>query len=431
MSAPLDEIRGALEAHAQFDDTAALARLGSVKARIRVVRRRRRAALAGAAAAVVAVAGGVATLLPDRHEIAPASRTFGTLTAPATMTSGGATYRFERLVTGDREVRWSDDRSGPSLVAWAGSTDAPVAVTRTDDERSYTSADDFGDFLTLEGKDEQTVQVVAPRGRVALAIYALAQPPAGARADIDGTPVVFRYDLPGYREIGAAWGEPGQTDLRLVFPYPRRELDMTHFCSAPRGYEVHVDLTGPMSWGACDDTPSVYGPGERVGFTEGLERAGGMPVRPGEILTAHVWLTRKGSDEPVRGPVDGVRLGVAAYEREPAVARIGTWPLTGLREEAGHVWRFQRVLASSGPSADPTITLPAADRPRLVVLTAGPDSGVVTLVVDGVESTSYENETGGGTFLATEGPLDAGPHTVHVRAKHPVAVEMALYEQAD
>lgn len=435
MSAPIDahEIREALEAHAQFTDTAAVARLGSVRARVRVVRRRRRAALAGAAAAVVAVVGGVTTLLPGSDEAAPASRSFEGLTAPATLTSEGATYSFEKLVTGTREARWTDDLDGPSLVTWASPLDGPVIVTKTfDGEDLDPSFEDFRDFIALEGKDEQTIQAVTSRGRVALAVYTLESPAPGARADIDGTPVVLREDIPGFRGIDAVWGEPGQTEVTLTLRHPERTLELASFCTGPRGYDLHVDVEGPGSWGACDDEPSVRGPGSRIGFSDGIERADGSFVQPGDQITVRLWLSRKGSDARVDGPLQGVRMGVALYEQEPTVATIGDWPLTELREEAGHTWRFVRVLEGSPePRRRFEASVDVGSRPALVVFTAGAGAGLVRPFVDGEEGGGYSSDTGEGTFLGTAGPVGAGVHTLSLRSTHPTRFGVALYERAD
>lgn len=433
MSAPIDEIRGTLEAHAQFDDTAALARLGSVKARVRVVRRRRRAALVGAAAAVVAVVGGVTTLLPGSDEAAPASRSFGGLTAPATLTSEGATYSFEKMVTGTREARWTDDLDGPSLVTWASPLDGPVIVTKTfDGEDLDPSFEDFRDFIALEGKDEQTIQAVTSRGRVALAVYTLESPAAGPRAEIDGTPVVLREELPGFRGLGGTWGEPGETDVTVALTYPERTLELVSFCTGAPRYDFHVDVEGQGTWGACDDEPSVNGPGDRAGFTDGIERADGSRVAPGDEVTVRLWLSRKGSDEPVAGPLEGVRMGAAFYEADPTVATIGDWPLTELREEAGHTWRFVRVLEGSPePRRRFEASVDVGTRPALVVFTAGAGAGLVRPFVDGEEGSGYSSDTGEGTFLGTAGPVGAGVRTLSLRSTHPTSFGVALYERAD
>ena len=424
------EIREALEAHARFDDTAALARLGSVKARVRVVRRRRRAALAGAAAAVIAVAGGVATHLPGRHEAAPASRTFGDLTAPATMTSEGATYRFKELVTGEDEVRWADDVDGPVLVSWAATGDGPVHILKTvDSDFTYSSVEDFRDFLPVDHVDDQTIQAVG-KGRVALAVYTFAEPAAGARADIDGTPVVFRDRMPGYLAVASGWGAAGPTDLRMCFAYPEGQLEMTSFCMAPKGYELHVDVAGPGMGIGCHDAPSVHGPGSRHGFSEGLTRPDGSNVVAGARVTMHAWLSRQGSDQPVRGPIEGVRIGAAAYETEPGVAVLNGWSLTELREEAGHAWRFVKVLPEV-PAGDATaLQVDGHGRPKLVLVSVSPGAGRVQLRVDGSTVVGFSGGVGGG-FLTPAGPFGAGQHTVGVRSQHPATMEAALYEQVD
>jgi hypothetical protein len=367
MSTPIDaqEIREALEAHARFDDTAALARLGSVKARVRVVRRRRRATLAGAAAAVVAVAGGVAAYLPGQKDAAPASRTFGDLVAPATMTAGGATYSFDRMVTGTAKVTITDKGDQPALVTWATAGATTATIEQPTSERPYASAADFADFQRLYEPDGTEVTATGA-GRIALALYTLDQPAPGARADIDGTPVVLRAAMPGFRAIDAVWGDPGQTDVAFTFTYPERTLETVNFCTGAPGYDLHVDIGGPSSVGACSDEASVDGPGDRTGFTDGIRRPDDSVVQPGDQVTAHLWLSRKGSAKPVRGPIDGVRMGIGLYETEPTVATIGEFPLTELREDGGHTWRFVRVLTGDEVGRAFSTTLTAGDRPVLL-----------------------------------------------------------------
>jgi hypothetical protein len=431
MSAPTNalEIREALEAHAQFDDTAALARLGSVKHRVRVVRRRRRAALAGAAAAVVIAAGGVATLLPGHDDAAPASRTFGHLVAPATMTSAGATYRFDRMATGAGKVSIADTGDQPTLVTWATAGAATATIDQHDGE-SYTSAADFDDFRRIYGAEGAKVTATAD-GKVALALYTLSEPAAGARADIDGTQVVFRDEVPGLRPIDSVWGEPGQTDVTMTLTYPERTLELTSFCTGAPDYDLHVDVEGPGSWGACDNEPSVEGPGDRTGFTGGITRQDGSVVKPGERVTVHLWLSRKGSDEPVPGRLAGVRMGAGAYEAEPTVATMGQWSLTELREEAGHTYRFVRLLSADASGRAFATDVDATGRPGLLAYTAGPEASMVRTWFDGEEQARNENSIGGGTFLSTVGPFAPGHHALRLRASVPTTFGVALYEQVD
>lgn len=425
------EIREALAAHAAFDDTAALARLGSIKARVRVVRRRRRVALAGAAAAVVAVVGGVATLVPGEREATPVSRVFGDLTAPRTMSSGGATYTFDRMVTGTGRLTVDAEVKGPVLVSWATADDGAVTIERpTDGSPRYTSREDFGDFLSLDNLDEQAVEV-SGTGRLALAVYRFSTPASGAQADVDGTPMVLRDELPGFASLGAAWGEPGATELTMTFTYPARELAVSSFCAGAKGYELHVDVEGPGVSSICSDTPSVHGPGDRMGFNDGLTLADGSDARPGDRITARLWLSRKGSDEPVTGPVAGVRMGVAAYETEPSVGTIGQWDLTELREEAGHTWRFVRLLPATETGRHNTVAITVTDQPQLVLVTASEGSGRASMFVDGQPSTTYDFADSGGGFLTNARPFGPGSHTVSLRTQRPGTMWAAVYEQVD
>jgi hypothetical protein len=424
------ELREALETHATFDDTAALARLGSVKSRVRVVRRRRRAAIAGAAAAVVATAGGLATYLPGNGN---SDRQFAGMTAPATMTSLGYTYTFDKLITGDGKAKFADDIEGPILVSWADAGDNNLTVTDSfESETPYVANGDFADFkaadvMASDDGHKRTFEV-SGRGQVALAVYTLSKRPVGTTDD----GVTFRDDIGSARAIAAAWSNKGETDVAVTFTYPERTLVAREFCTAPKGYDMHVDIGGPRVWGPCEHELNFDAAGDTSSFPDGLEGPGGRTFKPGDQVTAHLWITRKNQDEPVSGPLPGLQMGISLYQEKPTVATIGEWPLTEYREEAGHLYRFVSVENAATAVRQLSATRAVADRPLLFVYTGGAGATRTRTTVDGEVGTTHVNgDEGVGSFLAVEGPFGSGTHTVELRNRNAAKAGIAVYEQVD
>ena len=434
MSAPIDEIRGALEAHAQFEDTAALVRLGAVKARVRVVRRRRRAALAGAAAAVVAVVGGVATVLPGDHEAAPADRTFGHLTAPATMTSLGYTFGFARMLTGEDAISYEPDGDEPRLVSWAGAGSRAVELSGLEDA-PFTSADDFDDFAVVSGDTEVKV---TGTGDVALAVYTLVDRPAGET--VDG--ITFRADRSGDRLVASAIGEPGDNDLTFTFTMPDRPVREVTYCSGVgRSYDVQVSLNGHFtSGGSCGDGPNFDGQFGSATWDDGIAWPDGTGLRPGDRVTARIWLTRhvKGKDHPELGPVatsDAVRLGLAYYEVAPTVAEVAGWRLPELYEFGGHVWRYVSSAEHRGGRASYDVAVAPGAPDRLVRVATRTENEEDTDATYRVSGGSTDGLHAGGSFMTEVGPVRSGSETVSVRRSGGGGagdvIGFAVYERVD
>jgi len=420
------ELREALESHATFEDTAALVRLGDVKRRVRVVRRRRRAAIAGAAAAVVLAGSGVAVLLPGHGS---ADRQFAGMTAPATMTSLGYTYTFDKLVVGDTKASFSDDIEGPFLVTWADAGDGVLTVLNPDDDSStLTSRGDFHDFVAVGGNEERSVKLDG-QGEVALAVYRLSGYAPGNGLKDGGEQMTFRDDIGSARAITSAWGKDGDTDLKVTFTYPGRTLVQRDFCSAPKGYDLHVDIAGPGSVGQCQDSFYFDGPGNSVSWSSGLERPDGTEIQPGDRVTAHLWISRHNQDEPVAARIPGLRLGIGLYEETPPVAKLEGFNMTEYREEAGHLFRFVEVVKGDGPARTWKVSRTVGDKPLVFVLVGGESGGVTQVLIDGVPGTHYS--AGTGAFATTAGPLGPGKHAVELRSHRAGRFGAAIYEQVD
>lgn len=426
------DLREALEARAQFDDTAALARLGSVKQRVRLVRRRRRAALAGAAAAVVTVAGGLSTLLPGTEQAAPSDRTFGDLTAPATMTSLGYTFEFAQMITGKGAVGFAPAGDEPRLISWAGASDRPVELTGLE-EAPFTSSDDFADFAVLPGGGEPEVTATGT-GEIALAVYTLAERPAGET--VDG--ITFREDRAGDRLIDGVIGEPGDNDLTLTFTMPEGPIREVTYCSGvSRAYDMQVSLDGRfVSGGGCLDGPHYDGQFGSATWDEGLEWPDGTRIRPGDEVTARIWLTPHGRDMDDAPPAasETVRLGLAFYEVAPPAAEVAGWELGELYEFGGHTWRYVASEEHHGGRASYRVSVPAgAERlVRVATRTADEDDPDALFRVFGG---STDGLHAGGSFMTDVGPLRSGAETVTVKRRggggDGDTIGFAVYERID
>jgi hypothetical protein len=185
-------------------------------------------------------------------------------------------------------------------------------------------------------------------------------------------------------------------------------------------------------WGECRDELNFDAAGDSGSFPEGLEGPGGKKFKPGDQVTAHLWITRKNQDEPVSGPLPGLRMGIALYEEKATVATIGEWHLTEYREEAGHLYRFVSVETPAAAVRQLAATRTVGDRPLLFVYTGGPGATRTRVIVDGETGTTHLNgDEGVGSFLAVEGPFGSGTHTVELRNRNAAQAGIAIYERAD
>lgn len=398
------EIREALEAHAQFDDTAALARLGSVKARVRVVRRRRRAALAGAAAAVVATVGGIATVLPGDGEVAPASRTFAGMTAPATMTSLGNTYSFVSGASGEGEVSVEPAVGDvPVLVTWADAGKGALTVDEPISEEPWTSTlKDFTDFVVLEHEFDEPV-VVRGKGEVVVAVYKLSALAEG----VDGGRYGFPQQLAEQHLIAGEIGQPGETEVTVRFRMPQGRLVMRELCAgAAEGYawRQSFEVRERHMSSQCPEGTSVRHEAQ-TSYPEGIE-IDGRQVKPGEWVTARIWLVEsfKAPDGagPVTGPSGKVQLGLAFYEDFGPDTRD---QLAVMRIHDGRTWALQDHGLATREGRDSQHVV-VEDGPKLVVALVQLDSpGTVIWSRDGVELSGQEHDVPGGSGLLVV-PID-------------------------
>lgn len=422
------DLREALETHAQFDDTAALARLGSVKHRVRVVRRRRRATIAGAAAAVVLAGSGAAMLLPGDGS---ADRQFASMTAPTSMTSLGYTYTFDRLVTGDGTAKLADPPKVPYLLSWAGAGTAPVTIDGPEDN-PFLSKADFSDFVVVPEDGGQAMKATGP-GKVALAVYTLADRPAGNTAG----GITFRDERAGDRLIDSVLGSAGDNDLSFTFTMPQRPIAEVSICSgAGRDYDVHVSLNGHLTSGSqCFDQPNYDAQSNRSTWDGGIAWPDGTKLEPGDEVTARIWLTRHDKSLDTDAPVatsSSARLGLAYYEVAPTVAEVAGWHLPELYEFGGHTYRYISSEEHRGGQASYQLTVADGDPESMVqVVTRSSNENVLWTV----KGNGEEGRHSGGSFTTEVGPIREGSASVSVKRGRAGGVDdtigFARYERID
>jgi hypothetical protein len=431
-----DDLRDLLTRQAEFDDTALTGRAASVHQRVRTVRRRRRATTAGAAAAVVAVAL-VGVALP-RFADAPgpaAQRELAGMTAPEKLTSLGYGYAFSEGTAGeDRAVIRVPRSEEPRLVSWAVSGDDDRARVDGPTGEEFTSTSgDYADFVYVEPGLDGRMRVSAEGRDVAVAVYTLDELAPGVTAD----GMTFREQRGGDRLLAAQWAPEGATEMEISFTLPDGVLAAVDWCTAPAGLEVHVEIEGGgATSGDCSESRHFDVQSSKVGYTGGLRDADGTRLRPGDRVTARIWVSERdsGFDEGpvVDGPVPGLRLGLGLYEEQPAVGdpEVGLPPVF---EHDGHTYADPTVVEGVG-RAETTVD---ASRGPVLVVTGGRNlgRGRVATLVDGepVHLTDY------GSTLAGSGEstlLHSGTHEVVLRAA-PGAVRpgsllvLATYQRVD
>ncbi len=404
----LSELSDALHEHADtVHGTNAGDRLQSVRNRVRTARRRRTAAVS--AVAVAAIAAVSIAVLPGASD-----PDLGPATAPAelaghdvprTLEADGFTYEYVEGVTGEPgenplELEVGVDKA-PRLVAFASSEPGSTLIARTEYGTVMGGpSGDFSTFLRLEAGDGEKVTLEQLEGfgdgTLALAVYDLAaEPPAGVT---DGTHT-FREQIAGWRLVGGAIGEPGQTDLRFDVTLPEGRLRWDVLChSGGKDLMVKNSVEGTKGWsgGGCDDTPS-YGPDASQDTTQTV---GPDPAPRGRPIEARVWL----------GPTDGgmrdvaedddVVLGMAVYAAQTEPIVVQGYELESVYEAHGHNWTVAQVLPLEGKQF--AVTLPAHPVARTVRLVVDTDPDGPTefrIGVDGNEEIDSLHHVGSATTV--------------------------------
>ncbi|RJS45598.1 hypothetical protein [Nocardioides cavernaquae] len=374
------DLREALETHAQFDDTAALARLGSVKHRVRVVRRRRRATLAGAAAAVVLAGSGLAVLLPGGLEVAPASRTFGDLTAPKTIGHLGYTFAFDRMEEGSQSAE-VQLRTGdvPVLVTWAEAGDGQIEIERTlagEDVRYTAPAGDFANNEILPA-GFQGKFAVHGEGAVALAVYELTSSPDGAGS----SGILFRSTIGTSDLVNGTTGAPGMSEISVQGAFqPAKGWARVSFSpaceSAVAGAQFQVIVRDAVVLsGEC------RGREFDAGVPSNYSAAGALPlIGEGDAVMRLIGKDADLQDatQPALKDPKAI-LGLGIYvTREPSDEVLGQ-QLERLIEHDGHTWRL--LASTDGPAGGLPLEMeiPSDDVVPVVIGNTGDIDQVVKL----------------------------------------------------
>lgn len=322
----IDELRSTLGRHADdVVDHDLGGRVASVHQRIGVVRRQRRAAAAGGLALTIAAVGG-AVLLPEwggRGEPAPAI--VAGLEVPLSMTALGYTYDFDRGVDGSGTATVDLEASDrPRLVSWGTEgADNAVEVSEGKQVSSY-DVPDFSDFVWV-GPGEETSLTLTGAGQVGFAVYDLTdEQPAG----VSGAGVTYRDMVEDRRLLGAAIGEPGETEVAVSFSHAGGPISYRHFCAdGPTDAWLHVD-------DGSGDVASPYGCDGDAPFDPAHATSYEYDVAAGDV-TVRLWLT-DGEDGP-RLDSDEVVLGLGVYDGGES-ERMSGFDVPGIFEYDGHRW---------------------------------------------------------------------------------------------
>ncbi len=419
-----DELRDMLHVHAdEVSDGGAQQRVASVHDRVHVARRRRRAGVTGVVvAAVTAVALAVVPGL-DRPPAAPADTPAPEKLAgwevPATLESIGYTYEYVRGVESDPgakklEVRLPESAE-PRLLAWASDSDderATVSLVVDGDERSRSAAGALGSFEPLEPGLAYRVVVrqsqVAADDRLGLATYELSdEPPAGYTKD----GVTYRQDVLGERLVGAAIGDPGETDIRFDITIPETGLRFSDLCyGVGIEYMVNVSVAGHSLGGSSCTETKVFDPG-RGGVTfpagDGRPQLREWGLQPGDSATMRVRMRPAGRElsHPVAENPDAV-IGLGVYEDSAATVPAAGDEAPERYEFKGQEWQQVTVFDSDPGGGWLDVSHTAINRPTLVYtkFTGLGEHALLRLVVDGEIQVEKQVDVGapaagGGTEL--------------------------------
>jgi hypothetical protein len=325
-------------------DDLAIARVGAVTGRARVVRRRRAAGV-GTAAVVALVTAAALSALPGNRDVAPAR-------APDSLTSLGWTYRLaDTLRTGDDRVREELERSElPRLVSWSTTGDDQQVVVRFNGETWTSELADFGDFVWVPPNFGGEMTISGAAG-LTMATYELDEsvipPGVGSGA------ATFREDVAGRELVGAAVGDLGQAELIVPVDAERGTLWLAHTCEGmpSRGYEVRIGVVGESGFFSSGDS-CTSGSGFDPGGRPNLGTPG--PWGPGASL--RITVTRGGQVVP-EGTLSDLRLGLAAYASSADLVVAAGHDFPRVIEHAGKVWQLDHVAEGAGAQL-PRVTVP-------------------------------------------------------------------------
>lgn len=422
----IDDLRATLDLHADdLTETGmgTLARSAAVRDRVRAVRRRRRAVAASGTAAVLAAVAGVALLPSGGRQAAPEpATTVVGLTPPAQLSALGYDYDFTEGLDGDggRVTLDLPESDLPRLISW-GTSGADDRVTidgpAVPEALTYDVAD-FSDFYYVGPGVSEKLTIRSAGGQPGIAVYTLGD---GRPAGLTTGGVTFRQAPPGRELLGAAVGEPGESEVVVLAAATSRVIEVYVDCeTAASSAYLHVDLGGKSAI-------EGDGCGEWLPVDAAAGGAFGFPTQPGEDATVRAYLT----DGP-RGPQissSDVRLSVGVYARTDT-ERLGTIDdyVPPLVEHHGHLWRqVSRVAATA--QGELTDVAPESVRPVLTRLFLDTEVARVRIFVDGRPATTQYGAglSGGAAEIVRPG------QTVALRVEGTVApddqLSIGFYEQ--
>lgn len=368
----LEQLRSTLDRHASdVVDHDVHARVGAVRHRVGVTRRRRRGAAAGTAALALAVVAGLGLirLTGETPDVEPATPRLVGLLVPSTQESLGYTYTFTDGAEGTGVAAVdlpASDRS--RLVSWGtAGPDDQVTVTGLDGAPELFDVNDFTDVARVPTGVDVTVSVRG-EGELALAVYEITD---DAPAGTTRAAATFRESAAGAQLLGAAIGDPGESEVSVDPSAAGRALSYRYFCAdAPRGAVMHVeDADGEFVTGGCTDG-LPFDPGG----------AGGLETtRPtGRDDVVRLWVTQGEEGPPVTS--DEIVVGLGIYAAPPPAQQVGSLGVVELVEHEGHLFRLARVVRAGPGAREAEVEGTSSPQPLLVLGFAsgvGRDSEVV------------------------------------------------------
>ena len=379
------------ERAASVHDDGAAERVAAVHHRVGVVRRRRASGVV--AAALVAIAGVVGLNL---HQEQPAVTPSGAPTTlvgrdvPRTVTTQEGTFRYVAGYTGADGSLAAELKATTTprvlRVATEGESGTVSLGTGGDDRQTYP-AGDFGYTSTAATDIALTWRVrSSSHSPVALAVYELAEPPAGYTK----AGHTFPKRLGGGDLIVARIGDPGQSEVSAQLPAHRGEIALGVFCSGlptsvPNSAMVWVGVNGKEQVGL--GAGGCRGASDRVLTNANGSRA---TLPAGRVS---VWLGDR-NGKRLQLPA-GATIGFSVYTT-PVIDRSTGLPL--VMQYDGHLWSLGGTTSSK--SQVPPVKVDTTNGPALVSWSTADQPharGYMASVVDGKV---IDQSTAGGTLSA-------------------------------
>jgi len=233
--------------------------------------------------------------------------------------------------------------------------------------------------------------------------------------------VTYRPEVLGERLVGAAIGDPGETEVSFEMTVPKPGIRVSPLCHGVGDHTVEVSVDGHALTGSgChqDPDPDPGKDGNTWPDGDPLDRWG---IRPGDRGTVTAALTGERKGGPAAGM--GAVIGVGIYEDTRPRTELAGVEVPELIEWEGRVWELawkyesdpgspsMRMGRDPGDSNGPTLTVAAVGGLR------GPAK--YTVLRDGEPESGGEviGDGAAGPFWETLGVLDADDEGFDLRLR--------------